>query len=147
MEVTGSAIADPVTERGYSRVPVADHGQLPSGGTQYTTFLYKPVREGILKVKVGSCRSWNRNEDIVGAVKYFQVNDDLSLTEITIEKGDLNGDKDTTTADLVALSKYLSGAGTLTEKQIFAADMKDDNRINAADLSVMKQKLLAAKAK
>ncbi|MBR3419725.1 MAG: dockerin type I repeat-containing protein, partial [Oscillospiraceae bacterium] len=86
-------------------------------------------------------------EDIVGAVKYFKVNDDLTLTEITIEKGDLNGDKDTTTADLVALSKYLSGAGTLTEQQIFAADMKDDNRINAADLSVMKQKLLAAKAK
>ncbi len=146
-EVTGSAIADPVTERDYSRVPVADHGQMPSGGTQYTTFLYKPVRAGILKVKVGSCRSWDRNEDIVDAVKYFKVNDDLSLTEITIKKGDLNGDKDTTTADLVALSKYLSGAGTLTEQQIFAADMKDDNRINAADLSVMKQKLLAAKAK
>ena len=147
MEVTGSAIADPVMERDYSRVPVADHGQMPSGGTQYTTFLYKPVRAGILKVKVGSCRSWDRSEDIVDAVKYFKVNDDLSLTEITIEKGDLNGDKDTTTADLVALSKYLSGAGTLTEQQIFAADMKDDNRINAADLSVMKQKLLAAKAK
>lgn len=147
MEVTGSAIADPVTERSYSHMPVAQNGQMPSGGTYYTTFLYKPVRAGILKVKVGSCQSWNRSEDIVYDTRYFKVNDDLSLTEITIEKGDLNGDKGITTADLVALSKYLSGAGTLNEQQIFAADMKDDNCINAADLSVMKQKLLAAKAK
>lgn len=146
MEVTGSAIADPVTERGYSRVPVADHGQLPSGGTQYTTFLYKPVREGILKVKVVSGRSFNRSEDILLGTKYFKVNADLSLTEITVTKGDLDGDGKTTTADLVALSKYLSGAGTLSEKQFYAADMRDDNRINAADLSVMKQKLLSAKA-
>ena len=84
-------------------MPVAQNGQMPSGGTQYTTFLYKPVRAGILKVKAGSCRSWNRNEDIVEAVKYFKVNDDLSLTEITIEKGELNGDKGMTTADPVAL--------------------------------------------
>ncbi|MBP0966055.1 MAG: dockerin type I repeat-containing protein, partial [Oscillospiraceae bacterium] len=148
VEIDGSAIADPVTSR-YNSVeytPTSLDGGRPSGGTTYESFAYKPVQEGILKVKVVSGRTFNRSEDSVLGTKYFKVNADLSLTEITVTKGDLDGDGKTTTADLVALSKYLSGAGTLSEKQFYAADMRDDSRINAADLSAMKQKLLSAKA-
>ncbi len=45
----------------------------------------------------------------------------------------------------MALSKYLGGTGRLEGRQFFAADLLNDNRINAADLSVMKRWLMEIK--
>ena len=77
--------------------------------------------------------------------KFYYVRDYLSLAELKITMGDLDGNGKMETADLVLLSKYLGGTGTLEEVQFFAADLKNDNRINAADLSVMKRQLTELK--
>ncbi|MBP0967225.1 MAG: dockerin type I repeat-containing protein, partial [Oscillospiraceae bacterium] len=59
--------------------------------------------------------------------------------------GDLSNDGKQDAADAVVLSKYLSGTGTLDGNLFFAADLNNDNRINAADLTCMKRQLIYAK--
>jgi hypothetical protein len=74
------------------------------------------------------------------------VDENGAITEIKIRKGDVNGDSDITTADLVLALKYmggqLTGSNALTEIQMFAADALNDNRLNAADISTLKRIIL-----
>lgn len=147
-ELSGSAAADPVTRRSFSlnQNPDIDGGERAvGGGSKYDTFMFKPVKPGILKVNLRHAREWDYNDGTISETKYFTVGEDLSVKEIQIQKGDLDGDGELTTADLVLLTKYLGCQAELTEKQFYAADMINDNRINAADLSVMKRWLMEIK--
>ena len=56
--------------------------------------------------------------------------------------GDANADGAVTVADAIMLQKWLLCAGDLTDWQ--AADMNGDKKINAADFTLLKRKLLAS---
>ena len=75
------------------------------------------------------------------------VHDDDSMdivfkTKLTVS-GDANGDGFFTIADVVALTKWLTGASNDALGNWADADFCIDNKLTAADLSLMKQKLLA----
>ena len=55
--------------------------------------------------------------------------------------GDLNGDGELTSADVVLLARYLAGAETLTEAQLTAADLNADGVITSADLVLLARKV------
>ncbi len=57
-------------------------------------------------------------------------------------KGDLNGDKKVTIADVVILSQYLTKKATLTADQYVIADMNDDNTVNIFDMNLVKRTVL-----
>ena len=55
--------------------------------------------------------------------------------------GDLDGDGELTSADVVLLARYLAGAETLTEAQLTAADLNADGVITSADLVLLARKV------
>jgi len=57
-------------------------------------------------------------------------------------KGDVNLDGSVGTADAVALLQYLLTARTLSESQAAQADLDGNNRLTAADLTMLKQLLM-----
>ncbi len=144
-EITGTAVVDPVTQRRFGK----DFGAAGAtgGGCSDHVYQYKPVMPGIVKVTVRHAQEWNLNLGEVLATKFYEIADDLTIKEIQLTEGDLNGDNKLTIADAVSLSKHLGGQlkdkEALSEKQFLAADMRADGRLNAADLTVMKQKLFA----
>jgi len=141
-DTAGSAGAETVKKMQYSWSP-----DTSEDGADRTIqiIVLKPIRQGKLKVTVRHAREWNPNEGRIMQTKFYYVRDYLSLAELKITMGDLDGNGKMETADLVLLSKYLGGTGTLEEVQFFAADLKNDNRLNAADLSVMKRQLTELK--
>lgn len=141
-DTAGSAGAETVKKMQYSWSP-----DTSEDGADRTIqiIVLKPIRQGKLKVTVRHAREWNPNEGRIMQTKFYYVRDYLSLAELKITMGDLDGNGKMETADLVLLSKYLGGTGTLEEVQFFAADIKNDNRLNAADLSVMKRQLTELK--
>ena len=56
--------------------------------------------------------------------------------------GDINADGVCDKTDLVMMRDYLLTAGTLTPEQAAIADMNSDGRLNAADLTLLKQMLM-----
>ncbi|MBR6717437.1 MAG: dockerin type I repeat-containing protein [Oscillospiraceae bacterium] len=141
-EFAGSAGADIVRTESYSYTP---DPTMDGGNSTYRFFVVKPEQKGLLKVTLRHAREWDRFDGRVLMTKYYAVGDDLSLTEVEITAGDIDGDRKTTTSDLVAVTKYVTGQGALSEKQFFAADLRNDNAVNAADLSVMKRWLMEIK--
>ena len=138
-ETAGTTDAELVKKVSFSYEP----GDGAAGGNKtYRFFVYKPKQKGQLKIAVRHAREWNSNGGTILDTKYYEVAEDLSLTEFKFTMGDVTGDGKLTVEDAVALSKYLGGTGRLEGKQFFAADMLNDNRINAADLSVMKRQLM-----
>lgn len=137
-DTAGSAGAEVVKKVQFSR----EQDTLEDGADRtYQFTVLKPLEKGKLKVTVRQAREWNPDDGRILQTKFYYVRDYLSLAELKITMGDLDGDGQMTTADLVLLSKYLGGTQDLDEVQFFAADLRNDNRINAADLSVMKRQL------
>ena len=60
------------------------------------------------------------------------------------EKGDVNRDGTISLADAVMLLKYLLAESSMSEASAALADMNDDRKLNGVDLTLLKQKLLAA---
>ena len=60
--------------------------------------------------------------------------------EAPVLSGDLDGDGELTSADVVLLARYLAGAETLTEAQLTAADLNADGVVTSADLVLLAQK-------
>lgn len=61
--------------------------------------------------------------------------------EAPVLSGDLDGDGELTSADVVLLARYLAGAETLTEAQLTAADLNADGVITSADLVLLARKV------
>ena len=57
-------------------------------------------------------------------------------------KGDINLDKQVSSADIVAVSQYLAGKSTLTEEELVIADMNDDGIVNIFDQILIKRTVL-----
>ena len=141
-ETAGDAGAEIVKKATFSYEP--DNGAT-GGNRTYQFFVLKPQQKGQLKVKVMHARAWDLSDgSTILGTKYYNVGEDLSLKEFQVKAGDLSNDGKTDVSDAVALSKYLGGTGTLDGYLFFAADLNNDNRINAADLSLMKQRLIYA---
>lgn len=137
-DTAGSAGAEVVKQVQFS---LAQDTLKDGADRTYQFTVLKPLEKGKLKVTVRQAREWNPDDGRILQTKFYYVRDYLSLAELKITMGDLDGDGQMTTADLVLLSKYLGGTQNLDEVQFFAADLRNDNRINAADLSVMKRQL------
>ena len=140
-ETAGDAGAEIVKKVSFS----ADSADGATGGNRtYRFFVYKPTQKGLLKVKVLHAREWDLSDgSTILGTKYYTVGADLSLTELTVKTGDLSGNGKQDVADAVALTKYLGGEGKLEGKQFFAADLNNDNRVNAADLTCLKQQIMS----
>lgn len=61
--------------------------------------------------------------------------------EAPVLSGDMDGDGELTSADVVLLARYLAGAETLTEAQLTAADLNADGVITSADLVLLARKV------
>lgn len=59
------------------------------------------------------------------------------------KKGDLNCDGTVSIADVVLLSRHLTTQSLMSDSQAQLADLSGDNRINAADLTMLKRRLLS----
>ena len=57
--------------------------------------------------------------------------------------GDVNSDGSVTAADAVLLSKFLLGSSKLKDKQLAAADVNEDKKLNVFDLIALKRQLTA----
>ncbi|MGN1085678.1 MAG: dockerin type I repeat-containing protein [Porcipelethomonas sp.] len=57
-------------------------------------------------------------------------------------KGDIDGDGKVGTADIVAVSNYITGKGELTEDQLIIADMNDDGIVNVFDQMLIRRTVL-----
>ena len=57
-------------------------------------------------------------------------------------RGDVNLDGSLSVADAVALMKFLLAEDTLTAEQAAQADLNSDRKLNAVDLSLLKQMLI-----
>ena len=58
-------------------------------------------------------------------------------------RGDIDGDGACRVADAVLLTKHLSTAQALDREQTVRADLDGNRIVNAADLSLLKQKVIA----
>ena len=141
-ETAGTADAELVKKASFSYEPTDGRA---GGNRTYRFFVYKPKQQGAVKIAVRHAQEWNYHDGKILSTKYYDVAGDLTLKEFEVTMGDLDGDGKLSIADAVALSKYLGGTGELDGKQFFAADLLNDNRISAADLSVMKRWLTEIK--
>ena len=124
--------------------PLEDGGEI-----QYRVIVFKPAEKGIVKFNQLFPRTFPSSERLVKETKYYNVEENGTVTEIKIRKGDVNGDTDITTTDLVLALKFmggqLTGSNALTETQMFAADVLNDNCLNAADISTLKRIIMQIK--
>ncbi|WP_297958683.1 CAP domain-containing protein [uncultured Ruminococcus sp.] len=56
--------------------------------------------------------------------------------------GDINGDGEINTFDLITINRYLAGRVVLNDLQIESADMLRDNTVTSADVAVLKKYIL-----
>ncbi len=61
--------------------------------------------------------------------------------DLSILKGDLNDDREITSADAVLLARYLADLLELNEKQLLAADISNDGEITSADAVLLARHL------
>lgn len=127
--------------------------ELPSGNADNFIRVYRALNNGLVKLSAVSMRKFGktdeekeRNEE----TEYFGVETPEKISIIDPGQftepvyGDCNYDGEFNVADAVMLNKYLLGSGELYFWTL--ADLNEDNIVNAADLTLMKQKLLAASA-
>lgn len=114
------------------------------GGQGHNVRVYEAGNAGKVKITFTQEQSWNpggfgaESED-----HYFDVAEDGTITEtepFSSPVGDCNGDGVFDSADAEMLMQYLLGNSTLTVPE--KADLFVDQKINARDLTVMKQMLL-----
>ena len=60
----------------------------------------------------------------------------------TLKSGDLNGDGNTTAADIEFLQKFLVNAAKLTDTQWELADINNEGKINVFDVIILKRRML-----
>ena len=107
---------------------------------------------GTIKSKVGSSanvviKDSNGNVkndgDLIGTGYTIEVsNDDGSMTYTYVMFGDLNGDGEINSADLLKMRQYLLGTNQLSGAFLNSAYLNGDNEINSADLLRIRQHLL-----
>ena len=123
----------------------------PTGNADHLINVYRAVNNGLVKLSAVTMRKFGTTpeaQEKKEEVEYFGVEtpeiigiiDPGQFTEPVY--GDCNGDREFTIADAVMLDKYLLGSGELYFW--VQADLNEDNVVNAADLSLMKQKLMTA---
>lgn len=118
----------------------------PPGSSPITLEAYKPIASGTVKVTFKEAQNWQGG--VVGdtVVKYYDVDEDGSITEINesdftpLKIGDCNLDGKTGISDVVMLKKWLMGSGELKCWQ--NADLNNDNKVDVFDLVLMKQSIL-----
>ena len=110
-----------------TRVTMNDGGVLDTG-TGIVTYTEKP---DTVKYKYAT----HSKDDTKMSVSWTPV------FEQTVLLGDLNGDGELTSVDVVLLARYLAGAEALTEAQLTAADLNADGVITSADLVLLARKV------
>ena len=61
---------------------------------------------------------------------------------VPVGSGDINGDGEINTFDLITINKYLAGLRNLNALQMESADMLDDGTITSADVAVLEKYIL-----
>ena len=83
--------------------------------------------------------TYSKDSSVNPTGDYFAV-DNVKLTEITTQTGDVNGDGSTTIADVTALVDLLLGNGTAPA----AADVNGDGQVTIADVTALVDMLLGS---
>ena len=121
---------------------------LPDGSSYPELHVYKPVTSGTIRTEFNQVREWETNPTPVEQkVKAFEISpngtiqviDESQVIELNL--GDCNLDGNFSLLDVIALKKWLVGAGSLDCWQ--NADLNKDNKVNIIDLALMKQKLIS----
>lgn len=79
---------------------------------------------------------------LVTGDKITIVSNDVSQTYAVVIYGDVNGDGEITTLDLLVVQKHLLKKSTLTNAFLKAADVNKDNSVNTLDLLIVQKHLL-----
>ena len=81
--------------------------------------------------------------DLLGTGYQIEISNSLgSLTYTYVMYGDLTGDGEINSADLLKLRQHLLGTATLTGANLTSSYLNDDDEINSADLLKLRQHLL-----
>ncbi len=122
-----------------------------AGESDSIFMVYRPLSNGLVKLTAATFMGYTddpEKQHREESVQYFAA---ASPDEVIIIDpgqfkepipGDVNYDEQLTIADAVMLSKYLVGDGELYFWVL--ADLNEDNIVNAADLSLLKQVLMTA---
>lgn len=117
------------------------------GGTCFIN-VFRAVTPGTVAISAKSYIPWAPEESASVQTAGYQVTEEgvsvISEAEVRGLSGDCNADSTWSVADLVMLQKWLLCDGELTDWR--SADLSGDGRVNAADLALLKQKLLDADA-
>ncbi len=121
---------------------------LPPGNSYPELHVYKPVTSGTVRTEFNQVRTWEENPTPVDqTVKAYEISSNGAIQEIDesqvmeLNLGDCNLDGNFSLLDVIALKKWLVGAGSLDCWQ--NADLNKDNKVNIIDLALMKQKLIS----
>ena len=120
---------------------------LDPGSSYPELHVYKPVTSGTIRTEFNQVREWEENPTPVDqTVKAYEISSNGAIQEIDesqvkeLNLGDCNLDGNFSLLDVIALKKWLVGAGSLDCWQ--NADLNKDNKVNIIDLALMKQKLI-----
>ena len=139
LSVVGSGAVELIGDYGIGRT-YADVE--PCGGSPNILKLYKPVRPGTVQITATEKRSWEK-DPVYSDTGYYQIADDLTVTETASSEallGDCNGDGELNVMDLIAMSKYLHGKGTLAKPEL--SDLDGDGQVDIFDFAELRQFLL-----
>ena len=123
---------------------ISRHVLLPilvAGETSRILQIYEPEKEGRTDFVVGIGRMFDTSPFELSRSVFTAQKDSEGHTRLTSSTGircDLNGDGVPDVADLVILTKFLSGQQDLTEAQFFIADVNEDKHVDAKDLAAIK---------
>lgn len=133
--------------------PLAPSGVLASGpnslvGDQYIrSFGYSPDRYAPQRCYVDNVESWSTNECSIeyNASLAWMADFADQITESEIIYGDFDNSGVVDMTDLTALSQKLLGDIKFDSKQIIAADVNGDSKVDIADLAHLKQYVMLEK--
>lgn len=119
------------------------------GGTMHVVKLYKPVREGVIRLDLFQARI---DLDVLPEegvdTACFRIDKDMNITPAeeselkTTVKGDCNCDGVVGLSDAVALQNWLLGKGSVSENG--APDINGDGVVDVFDLIALKKKVINA---
>jgi hypothetical protein len=137
---SGTGLTEEYYASGYSDVRIMQ----VCGGQGHALRLYRPVRPGTVSMNWTITQGFSPNDpgkEIFSAD--YAISDDYQMTPIEPEAfvqqiyGDCSGNGEFGVEDIVAMEKYLTGAGEIACWQ--NVDFNNDARIDAADLTIFKQ--------
>jgi len=100
------------------------------------------MREKCVMAKAyGGIMIWELSQDAAGEYSLLSLIKDELTVPVSV-RGDVNADGEFNVADLVMLSNQLLRSGEVTDWQV--GDLCEDNVLDAFDLAVMRQELIAA---